>query len=229
MQIKSSQPGPAHPAPHSPKSAQPLPAEELICRVDAPATADQAQLGNPLGSAVQSLPLGNPPPTSSAPPIRLLGLKQGDRLEVDGATTADGTARVQVLNEKAFELKAEINIPYLARGLADDSFALSGGKVNLSIKLTREGDKYRYQLLDNNAGGKIKGSGLSELKISEGSKTEQGFWGGSEKFKTQSLTIKTSDGDLSIQLKQNSQGKVSGSVTIPGLPSLLNSFDLDKL
>lgn len=191
---------------------------------------------SPLGTAMQSLSLTGatmaaavtPAAAPAPPPLRLLGLKQGDKLEVDGLTTADGVATVKQLEDSKFDLQASINIPYVVRGLADNEFTLKDGKVNLSITLTREGDQYRYRLLDNNANGKVKGSGLSKLEISEASKTETGFWGGSQKVKTQSLSIDTPEGKLTIKLKQDAKGALTGSVSIPGLPSPLNSFGLEK-
>lgn len=210
----AAKPSPA--APPGPAKAQSAPSGE---------PKDHKQIQAQAGSAIKSVSLESKP---TAPPLKILGLSQGDKLTVDGTLTADGTANVKTLTEDSFELQASINIPGVARGIADDYFGLADGKVNLSIKLTREGDKFKYQLLDNNANGKSRGSGLSELKVNEGSKTITGFWGGSEKVKTQSLSIKTAEGDLSIRLQQNSKGEVSGSVEIPGLPGMLKTFDLKK-
>lgn len=209
---KTAVPRPAAP----PASAEPKPSG---------APVDQKQIQAQAGSAIKSVSFDTKP---TAPPLKLLGLSQGDKLSVDGTLSADGTATVKTLNDNSFELQANINIPGVARGIADDYFGLADGKVNLSIKLTREGDKYRYQLLDNNAKGKSKGSGLSELKISEGTKTSKGLFGGSETFKTQSLSIKTAEGNLNIRLQQNAKGELTGSVEIPGLPGMLKTFDLKK-
>lgn len=217
-------------APASSKTAVPAPltsATPPAAPAPAGVPADKARFENPGGKALASIALGGAG-VKEAPALKLLGIKQGDKLEVDGATTADGSATVKTLNDGAPELQAAINIPYLARGLADDAFALVDGKVNLSIKLTREGDKHRFQLIDNNAKGAIKGSGLSKLVSSEGTRTEKGFWGGSEQIKTQTLSIDTEQGALKISLQQDAKGKVTGTVTIPGLPGMLNSFDLEK-
>ena len=232
---------PSRPRPELPKPAPEdlicLPPEELICKApEEPSEAgqslaptDNTGVMSLMGSALKSVNLNAaaPPAPPATPALHLLGLKQGDKLEVDGTTTADGSATVKTLNDKNLELQTLINIPYVARGLADDYFTLSGGKVNLSIKVTREGDQYRYQLLDNNAGGAVKGTGLSQLKIKEGSHTESSLWGSSKQVKTQTLSLDTSDGVLTIRLQQKGD-EVTGSVSIPGLPSLLNTFDLEK-
>lgn len=186
---------------------------------------DQSRISNQAGRAVTQVALGASSP--QAQPIRLLGLRQGDSLEVDGTLTADGTATVKTLNDNEFELQTSINIPSVARGFADDEFKLVGGKVNLSIKLKRDGDKYRYSLVDNHS-GKTKGSGSSELKVTEGSKSESGLFGGKTTYKTQSLQISTDQGNLTIKLKQDPKGGLTGSVTIPGLPGIVSTFDLEK-
>lgn len=214
MQIKSSSQIPS-------ASATPIPSTFSAAKSNSSATAPQSSLNpqdkapkqTPSGSAVSNLSFAQEPPK-----LELLGLKQGDKLEVDGISSANGTASVKTLNPNAFELKTSIHIPWVARGIASESFKLVDNRVDLSIKLTKQGDKYKYQLVDNNS-GKTKGSGLSDLDIKTGAK------GGS---KNQSISVKTSQGNLVIRLEQNANGKVSGSVDIPGLPSIINTFDLSK-
>ncbi len=205
------------------KAVSPAPSEKVELKASpltsppAPKTSlapqDAAPKQTQPGSAVSNLTFAQEPPK-----LDLLGLKQGDQLAVDGISSANGTATVKTLNADAFELKTAIHIPWVARGIAGESFKLVDNRVDLSIKLTKKGDKYKYQLVDNNS-GKVKGSGLSDLDIKNGRK------GGSQ---TQSISVKTSQGNLVIRLEQSASGKVSGSVDIPGLPSIINTFDLDK-
>lgn len=222
----SSRPTPAAtPAATRKPAAAPAPAANAPAAAPAPKPAgDQRQIQAQAGKALTQVSLSSPP---QAPDFQLLGLKQGDTLEVDGTLTADGSATVKTLSADKFEMQARINIPGVARGLASKEFQLVDGKVNLSIKLSRQGDKYRYELVDN-ASGKNKGSGTSALKIENGSKTVSSLFGSSEKVATQTVTVKTDQGDLSIRLQQNKKGEVSGSVTIPGLPSIISTFDLEK-
>ncbi|MGV3524621.1 MAG: hypothetical protein ACO1RX_10360 [Candidatus Sericytochromatia bacterium] len=222
----SSHPTPAAiPAATRQAAASPAPAANAPAPAPAPKPAgDQRQIQTQAGKALTQVSLASAP---QAPDFQLLGLKQGDTLEVDGTLTADGSATVKTLRADTFELQARINIPGVARGLASKEFQLENGKVNLSIKLSRQGDKYRYELIDN-ASGKNKGSGTSALKIENGSKTVSSLFGSGEKVATQTVTVKTDQGDLSIRLQQNKKGEVSGSVTIPGLPSIISTFDLEK-
>ena len=54
------------------------------------------------------------------------------------------------MDGKNLEIQAEINIPGLVRGLADDYFGLRNGKINLSIKLSQDSKgQWHYQLHDN--------------------------------------------------------------------------------
>lgn len=201
-----------------PAQAKSAPASSPTAKTPTDTKNIQAQAGKAIATVSLS---------PKAAPLNILGLKQGDRLSVDGTLNADGGATVKTLNENQFELQAQIHIPGIAQGIADDEFKLVNGKVNLSIKLTREGDQYRYELKDT-ASGKNKGSGSSELKVTNGTKTVSSLFS-SERVKTQTLQIKTDQGNLTIQLQQNSKGAVSGSVTIPGLPGIVSTFDLEKL
>lgn len=178
---------------------------------------------------------GSAPPTVAfvatppkAAPLQLIGLKPGNLLDIDGTLTADGTGKVLKLNANEFELQATVNIPSLGRGLAAKSFDLKEGKITLSIQLTREGDHYTYSLRDV-IGNRSMGSGKSDVVVNNGSYRTSDFFGGNPRtVKTQTLTVKTSEGDLVIKLADDPKGKVTGSVSVPMLPSFINTFDLTR-
>jgi hypothetical protein len=164
------------------------------------------------GSALTHLSL-------DAPPTFGLGLKAGDRLSIDGTLSADGNGQIRRLDARNIEIQAEVNIPGLVRGLADDYFGLRNGKVDLSVRLNQGSDgQWRYQLYDH-VKGKSAGSGKSPLTVSEKQS------GGRQ---SQTLTAQTRNGKLVIQIHEDARGKISGSFSIPGLPGALKSFDFTR-
>ncbi|MGE3726785.1 MAG: hypothetical protein AB7I41_14590 [Candidatus Sericytochromatia bacterium] len=177
---------------------------------------DQHTLSAPSGRAAAAVSLSSPTPQAG---VMLLGLKQGDKLDFDGIASANGSGQIKKMDGKNLEIQAEINIPGLVRGLADDYFGLRNGKIDLSIKLTQDSKgQWQYQLHDN-VSNKGAGSGKSNVQVNET------FQRGT---RVQTITASTPNGDLVIRISQNAQGKLSGSLTIPGIPKMVSGFDFSK-
>lgn len=184
--------------------------------VPAKSTPDQRISATPSGRATASLSLSDPKPQTG---VMLLGLNQGDKLVFDGIATADGAGQIKKMDGKNLEIQAEVNIPGLVRGLADDYFGLRNGKINLSIKLSQDSKgQWQYQLHDN-VSNKGAGSGKSNVQVNETR---------SKGNRVQTITASTPNGDLVIRISQNSKGKIEGSLTIPGIPKMVSGFDFSK-
>jgi hypothetical protein len=177
---------------------------------------DQRTSTTQSGRATASLSLSDPKPQTG---VMLLGLNQGDKLEFDGIASANGEGQITKMDGKNLEIQAEINIPGLVRGLADDYFGLRNGKINLSIKLSQDSKgQWQYQLHDN-VSNKGAGSGKSNLQVNETN---------SKGNRVQTITASTPNGDLVIRISQNSKGKIEGSLSIPGIPKIVSGFDFSK-
>lgn len=203
---RTAAPAPAQSAPTSPTPPAP---------VQNPPT-DQRSLSSQSGRATAAVSLSNPPVQTG---VILLGFKQGDKLEFDGIASANGDGEIKKMDGKNLEIQAEINIPGLVRGLADDYFGLRNGKINLSIKLTQDSKgQWQYQLHDN-VNNKGAGSGKSNVQVNETS---------NRGTRVQTITASTPNGDLVIRISQNSQGKLKGNLSIPGIPKIVSGFDFNK-
>lgn len=196
----------------------PAPAKSAPTPTTAPAksTQDQRPPAIQAGRATASLSLSDPKPQTG---VMLLGLNQGDKLEFDGIASANGEGQIKKMDGKNLEIQAEINIPGLVRGLADDYFGLRNGKINLSIKLSQDSKgQWQYQLHDN-VSNKGAGSGKSNVQVNETH---------SKGNRVQTITASTPNGDLVIRISQNAKGKIAGSLTIPGIPKMVSGFDFSK-
>jgi hypothetical protein len=196
----------------------PAPAKSAPTPTTAPAKSmqDQRTSTTQSGRATASLSLSDPKPQTG---VMLLGLNQGDKLEFDGIASANGEGQITKMDGKNLEIQAEINIPGLVRGLADDYFGLRNGKINLSIKLSQDSKgQWQYQLHDN-VSNKGAGSGKSNLQVNETN---------SKGNRVQTITASTPNGDLVIRISQNSKGKIEGSLSIPGIPKIVSGFDFSK-
>lgn len=166
--------------------------------------------------------------SASSPDIDLLSLSKGDELDIDGVTTMNGTATLKTLQDDKLELSFNVNVPGLVRDLADEHFRLKNGRLDLSLKVKREGEDFTYQLVDNHSGYR-KGSGDSDISITNSSFKRSGLFGyNARTVKAQDVVIGVRDGDIKISIEDDPEGGVTGTIYLPMLPPGARTFDFTK-
>jgi hypothetical protein len=114
--------------------------------------------------------------------LKFPGVSAGDTFAVDGPAWYDGNAVLKRFDNNVLELNIKMRATDF---FGETGFKITDGKIDLDIRLEKNGDKYKIITTDNNDNG----STFTErvLKVENG-KTESGL------FKSAKNFIKISDG-----------------------------------
>ncbi|MEZ0367913.1 MAG: hypothetical protein ACAI44_02370, partial [Candidatus Sericytochromatia bacterium] len=131
----------------------------------------------------------------------------------------NGTGELKELSPAALQIRMEVATPAAYLGFNIQKMAeeaglkVSGGKINVSVRLEKSGEAYQYMLIDHFNADHVVHSDSTQLAVST-----------SPDGKKQEITIPTSEGNIVISVDIG--GKTpTASMNVPGMPS---SFDIAR-
>ena len=179
---------------------------------------------SPLGHSQGASPIGAAVTTILNPPLYLVGLKQGDSLDLVGGIK--GKATVTRLNEHGFSLELTLDSPHPLGIPLNEGFKEQDGKLLVTVSVQRKaGNQYNYTLYDNNDGRKIKTAHEGELVSKEYLETVPHNSADTEENHLQKLSIGIPEGALKVDSRLGSKGQLEGVFSFPGLPSVFDSTE----